>query len=174
MRALLITAAFALASGTAAASSIEDVGSGKAVNSSVAAISCASCPPLKPKKKSSYVVPDLAPGTERVEFKEIGGEVKSVRTEAWLGGSPVVFVSKASEDAIKAAAMKSAQPTMANAATGSGPSQSLTQDTVSAEIDRAATTAAIQPISRAEPVAASMADNSSREFDPSDFALRLD
>jgi hypothetical protein len=61
MRSLLITAALVLAAGTAAASSVEDVISGEAVNSSVATISCADCPPLQQKKNTSYIVPDLEP-----------------------------------------------------------------------------------------------------------------
>ncbi len=114
MRSLLITAALVSAAGPTAASSIEDVTSGEAVNSSVATVSCADCPPLQPKKKHSYVVPELAPGTDRVEIKEIHGAVKSVRTEAWLGGSPVIFVNDASNEAIRAAAMKTGEQAVAD------------------------------------------------------------
>ncbi|PDT85535.1 plant virulence effector HPE1-like domain-containing protein [Sinorhizobium sp. BJ1] len=165
MRSLLITAVLTLAAGTAAASSVEDVASGKAVNSSVATISCAECPPLQPKKKASYVVPELTPGTAKLELKQIDGEMKSVRTEAWLGGSPVVFVNKASEDVIKAAAVK-ADP----AATG------VTAASLAgiADVDQTAKTAAVGIVSRAEPVSASMAGSASQEFDPSGFELRLD
>ncbi|MCA1366725.1 hypothetical protein I6F15_04795 [Bradyrhizobium sp. BRP14] len=165
MRSLLITAALLHAAGPAAASSIEEMVSGEAVNSSIATISCGTCPPLQPKKKSSYVVPDLVPGTDRVELKEIDGEVKSVRTEAWLGGSPVVFVNKASEEAIKAAAMKAAGPMVANAAADAAG--------MPVGVDHAAKTAAVTTLSRAEPVAASLAGGS-RKFDPSGFDLRLD
>lgn len=114
MRSLLITAALVYAAGPAAASSIDNITSGEAVNSSVATVSCEACPPLQPKKKPSYVVPDLAPGTDRVELKEIHGEVKSVRTEAWLGGSPVIFVNDASDDAIRAAGMETSEPAVAD------------------------------------------------------------
>jgi hypothetical protein len=165
MRSLLITAALTLAAGTASASSVEDVTSGTAINSSVATISCAQCPPLQPKKKVSYVVPELKPGTAKLELKEIDGEMKSVRTEAWLGGSPVVFVNKASEDVIKAAAMK-ADPAPAGA-----PAASVTAVT---DVDRTAKTAAVGVVSRAEPVSASMAVSGSQKFDPSGFDLRLD
>ncbi|OAP40874.1 hypothetical protein AU381_03000 [Sinorhizobium glycinis] len=164
MRSLLITAALTLAAGTAAASSVEDVTSGKAVNSSVATISCAQCPPLQPKKKASYVVPELAPGTAKLELREIGGEMKSVRTEAWLGGSPVVFVNKASEDVIKAAAMK------ADPAAGASEASLAAV----ADIDRTAKTAAVGIVSHAGPVSASMAGSGSQEFDPSGLELRLD
>ncbi|APG83680.1 hypothetical protein SAMCCGM7_Ch0899 [Sinorhizobium americanum CCGM7] len=159
MRSLLITAALTFAAGTAAASSVEDVTAGAAVNSSVATISCSQCPPLQPKKKASYVVPELAPGTAKLDLKEIDGEMKALRTEAWLGGSPVVFVNKASEDVIRAASMKTAPaPTVAAVA----------------DIDRTAKTAAVGIVSHAKPVSASMAASGSQEFDPSAFELRLD
>lgn len=164
MRSLLITAALLCAAGPAAASSIEEMASGTVGSSSVATISCARCPTLQPKAKPSYVVPELAPGTERVELKEVDGELKSLRTEAWLGGSPVVFVNKASQEAIEAAARNADQPAVADASAGA--------DTVG--IDRSAKTAAVATISHAEPVAASMAADSSRKFDPADFDLRLD
>ncbi len=163
MRSLLITAALFLAAGTAAASSIENVASGKAVNSSVATIQCPQCPPLQPKKSSSYVVPTLEPGTDRVEFKEFDGEIKSVRTEAWLGGSPVVFVTKASDEAIKAAAMKADPVALAHAPNATS---------LSPAVDETVKTSALG-ISGAEPIGASMAGTTSRKFDPSGFALRL-
>lgn len=162
MRCLLIIAALFLAAGTAAASSIENVASGVAVNSSVATIPCTQCPPLQPKRSSSYVVPALELGTDRVELKEIDGEIKSVRTEAWLGGSPVVFVTKASDEAIKAAAVKSDPVALAHA-----PPAPL-----SPAVDETKTSAL--GISGVEPVGASMAGTTSRKFDPSGFALRLD
>lgn len=163
MRTLLITAAFVLVAGTAAAASIEDVVSGAAVNSSVATVSCAHCPALQPKKET-YVVPALEPGTDRVELKEIDGEVKAIRTEAWLGGSPVVFVSRASQDEIKAAAMAAEQPSLAQTGPGAA----------SAEIDETAKTSAVSILTQAQPVNASLAGTGSREFDPAAFALRLD
>ncbi|MDK1488749.1 plant virulence effector HPE1-like domain-containing protein [Sinorhizobium sp. 7-81] len=174
MRSLLISGAFALLAGTAAASSIEDVVSGKAVNSSVAAVSCADCPPLQPKKKSSYVVPEITPGTDKIELKEIGGEVKLVRTEAWLGGSPVVFVSKAPEEVVRAAATKTGGSATASASMGIDLRQPATGGTISPQIDETAKTAAVHAISHAEPVAASMAKDNSQEFDPAAFELRLD
>jgi len=163
MRCLLIIAALFLAAGTAAASSIENVASGAAVNSSVATIPCTQCPPLQPKRSSSYVVPALELGTDRVELKEIDGEIKSVRTEAWLGGSPVVFVTKASDEAIKAAAMKSDPVALAH--TPAAP--------LSPAVDETTKTSALG-VSGVEPVGASMAGTTSRKFDPSGFALRID
>ncbi len=167
MRFLLITAALVYAAGSAAASSIDNITSGEAVNSSVATISCAACPPLQPKKKPSYVVPDLASGTDRVELKEIHGEVKSVRTEAWLGGSPVIFINDASEEAIRKAAMKTGEPAVADISASTLPSGI-------AEIDETAKTAAVSTISQAVPVAASLGGDGSRKIDPAAFDLRLD
>ena len=160
MRSLLITAALVYAAGPAAASSIDNITSGEAVNSSVATVSCEACPPLQPKRKPSYVVPDLAPGTDRVELKEIHGEVKSVRTEAWLGGSPVIFVNDASDDAIRAAGMETSEPAVADIS-----SSTLPASIAEISIDHTAKTAA---------VAASMASDGSRKIDPAAFDLRLD
>ncbi|RVN52536.1 plant virulence effector HPE1-like domain-containing protein [Sinorhizobium meliloti] len=160
MRSLLITAALVYAAGPAAASSIDNITSGEAVNSSVATVSCEACPPLQPKKKPSYVVPDLAPGTDHVELKEIHGEVKSVRTEAWLGGSPVIFVNDASDDAIRAAGMETSEPAVADIS-----SSTLPASIAEISIDHTAKTAA---------VAASMASDGSRKIDPAAFDLRLD
>lgn len=174
MRLLLITTAVALAAGSAWASSIEAVVSGDAVNSSVASVSCAQCPPLQIKKKVTYVVPEIENGSEKVELKQINGEMKLVRTEAWLGGSPVVFVSKPSEDMLKAAASGTEQADMATAAAGTDASNPGNHDMAAPAIDETATTAAVQTITQAEQgVSASAAAESSRQFDPSALELRL-
>lgn len=91
----LLTSALILASGTAFASSITPV-TNHGGNGSMVAKSCAGCPPLKPKEAAaSYQVPALEPGSQKTEIVEINGEKKVLRTEAWLGGSPVVYVTKA-------------------------------------------------------------------------------
>ena len=100
MRTLILTLASLAAAGAANASSIEIVTSGRDSNGSISTISCAHCPPPSVRKRTTYIVPDIAPGTARMEVKEINGEMKLVRTEAWLGGSPVTFVTKASEEAV--------------------------------------------------------------------------
>ncbi|HEX5934882.1 MAG TPA: plant virulence effector HPE1-like domain-containing protein [Pseudorhizobium sp.] len=91
----LLTSAVILASGVAAhASSITPVIS-HGGNGSVVAKSCSDCPPLRPKDETSgYKVPVLKDGAQRTEIVEINGEKKVVRTEAWLGGSPVVHIRK--------------------------------------------------------------------------------
>ncbi|MCJ8517582.1 hypothetical protein ABID21_000353 [Pseudorhizobium tarimense] len=90
----LLTSALILASCPTLASSLTLVIT-HGGNGSVVMKSCSDCPPLKPKDEASgYKVPVLEPGVQKTEVVEIGGEKKVLRTEAWLGGSPVVYVSK--------------------------------------------------------------------------------
>ncbi|WP_457582469.1 plant virulence effector HPE1-like domain-containing protein [Ensifer canadensis] len=174
MRLLLITTAVALVAGSAWAQSIEKVVSGEAVNSSVATVSCAQCPPLQIKKKVTYVVPEIEKGSEKVELKQINGEMRLVRTEAWLGGSPVVFISKPSGDVLKAATGGTEQADTATAAADIDVANPGIYDLAASVVDETATTAAVQTIRQAEPaVAASVTAESSRYFDPSSLELRL-
>jgi hypothetical protein len=108
MRHLILTAAIALASGSASASSIQPISGTHTGQSSMIVKTCNDCPALKPKEEAiSYTVPTLPEGTQKTEIREINGERKLVRTEAWLGGSPVVFVTKLP------AGMADAKPTAA-------------------------------------------------------------
>ncbi|MDO6962659.1 plant virulence effector HPE1-like domain-containing protein [Rhizobium alvei] len=66
-----------------------------APDSSIETITCSACAPLEEKKPEGVPEIVLAPGTQKVETREINGELKVFRTEAWLGGSPVTYVSKA-------------------------------------------------------------------------------
>lgn len=96
MRFLLISALI-LTSGTALASSITPL-TGHGGNGSVVIRTCDACAPLKSKEETAgYTVPVLESGAQRTEIVEINGEKKLLRTEAWLGGSPVVHVSKVQE-----------------------------------------------------------------------------
>lgn len=96
MRHLLVTAAFLAVTGPALASSIEIVGPAPAKGTSILVVNCTTCPPLKVvEDKKAYKVPQIPPGTQAAEIVEIDGESKLRRTESWLGGSPVVFISKA-------------------------------------------------------------------------------
>lgn len=92
MRKVVLTAALVLASGTAMASSIEVVKGSRASNGSVISISCGTCPVSTPKP-APVEAPVLSPGTQTVSVRDIDGRTETVRTEAWLGGSPVTFVS---------------------------------------------------------------------------------
>lgn len=96
MRHLLLTAAFLAVTGPVLASSIEIVGPAPAKGASILVVDCTTCPPLKAEEdKKAYKVPQIAPGTQAAEVIEINGERKLRRSESWLGGSPVVFISKA-------------------------------------------------------------------------------
>ncbi|MCL6706134.1 hypothetical protein M8R20_03880 [Pseudomonas sp. R2.Fl] len=122
---LLVAIATAGIAAPAAASSIENVVSGGSTNGSIMSVDCRECPPLKPKDESaSYKVPRLDAGTQKVELVEQGGERKLLRTEAWMGGSPVLFVSRTP---------------IWDAAPGG------TMVAVASEIDHSATTAALTP-----------------------------
>lgn len=105
MRYMVLTAAFALIAGSALASSIEKIeAKPKADGGSIIVESCTNCPPLQEAAvKKDYVVPVLKPGMQQtIEIRDIDGEKKLVRTEAWMGGSPVTFVSKISLEAMAA------------------------------------------------------------------------
>lgn len=94
MRSTIIAAALALASGHALASSIEPIGQAPAASDSIVQINCTGCPPLvNVKLKKTYRVPVLTDGVQQVELRESDGKREIIRTDAWMGGSPVTFVS---------------------------------------------------------------------------------
>ncbi|AYG65374.1 MULTISPECIES: plant virulence effector HPE1-like domain-containing protein [unclassified Rhizobium] len=105
MRSFFLTLACVLAGGSAMASSIQSIdGTMQSGDSSIIDKNCANCPPLKPKvAEKEYTVPTLAPGTQSVVVRSVDGEKRVVRTEAWMGGSPVMFVSKPTPEALAAA-----------------------------------------------------------------------
>ena len=147
MRTLLPTFAFVLLAAPAVAGSVEPVAASGA-GGSIEAVSCADCPALKPRRATGvYHVEAIAPGTQKIEIREDGGVRKIFRTEAWMGGSPVLFVSKAPTETLQAA---DAEPPADDAAVA---------------VDASAKTSAL---------AATSAVASSREFDPAGFDLRLD
>jgi hypothetical protein len=175
MRTLLFTAASLLAAGSASASSVEFVKTGQDAGNSISQLSCAHCPPPVVTKKTSYVVPDVTPGTDRVELKQIDGEMKLVRTEAWLGGSPVVFITKASEEAIKAAQLEMPPATehLAKApAADALPAEAQATATLSA-IDGTVKTGAVSAASMSGMAAVTPQDSHSQEVDLENFQLRL-
>jgi len=153
MRQIFLGAAILLMAGSAMASSIEVVGkTAPRADGSIVTESCANCPPLQAEvSKKDYTVPALKPGVlQASEIRDVGGEKKIYRTEGWMGGSPVVFVSKATPEAMLAAA-PSAPP-----ADG---------------IDMSATTAAVIG-GDAKPVAAGMAEQPAA-LNVSEFELRF-
>ncbi|NTJ41510.1 hypothetical protein G6L28_02715 [Agrobacterium larrymoorei] len=92
MRKVVLTLALMLASGSAMAGSIEHIRGDRTSNDSVISISCAFCPaPAAPAVE--IAAPAIEPGTQNISVREISGRKETVRTEAWLGGSPVTYVS---------------------------------------------------------------------------------
>ncbi|NEH98628.1 plant virulence effector HPE1-like domain-containing protein [Rhizobium johnstonii] len=153
MRQIFLGAAILLMAGSAMASSIEVVGKiAPSAEGSIVTETCAHCPPLQAEvTKKDYTVPELNPGVlQASEIRDVGGEKKLYRTEGWMGGSPVVFVSKATPEAMLAAA-PSAPPVDG--------------------IDMNATTAAVIG-SDAKPVAAGMAEQPAA-LNVSEFKLRF-
>ncbi|MGO7170355.1 plant virulence effector HPE1-like domain-containing protein [Rhizobium leguminosarum] len=153
MRQIFLGAAILLMAGSAMASSIEVVGkTAPSAEGSIVTETCAHCPPLQAElAKKDYTVPELKPGVlQASEIRDVGGEKKIYRTEGWMGGSPVVFVSKATPEAMLAAAPP------APPADG---------------IDMSATTAAVIG-GDARPVAAGMVEQPAA-LNASDFKLRF-
>ena len=105
MRPFILTAVLLLAGGSAMASSIQPIDSKTETGAdSIITRTCTDCPALKPPiVKKTYVVPELEPGTQSIVVRDIDGQTKVVRTEAWMGGSPVVFISKPTPEALEAA-----------------------------------------------------------------------
>ncbi|OHV75894.1 plant virulence effector HPE1-like domain-containing protein [Rhizobium sp. LCM 4573] len=98
MRRLILSMALVFAGDTAFASSITPLADTQNGNGSIVMKSCPDCPPPPAKQESTdYRVPRLEPGTQKTAIIEINGERKIARTEAWLGGSPVVHVRKMPE-----------------------------------------------------------------------------
>ena len=117
---------------------------------SIATVSCSTCPALKPRPQSeTYHVDAIAPGTQKIEIREENGQRKIYRTEAWMGGSPVTFVSTAPAEAAATADAAAGDRVDTQAHTGA----------LDTTVTEAVSTAAATP---------------SREFDPAGFALRLD
>ncbi len=107
MRRIILGLAVIMAGQSAVASSIEPITQMKGVGAdSIVTKSCSDCPPLVvPVVKRLYVVPELPRGTQRVELRDINGEKKIARTEAWMGGSPVVMISKPTPETLAAAGL---------------------------------------------------------------------
>ncbi len=93
----VVLASIVLAGGTAQAQSLTPLATDThASTTSMVVKNCDDCPPLldRSDRKGAYRVPELAAGVQSVSIMEIDGEKKIVRTESWMGGSPVVYISK--------------------------------------------------------------------------------
>jgi hypothetical protein len=107
MRMAFILAFATATAGSAVAGSIDMIKTGEK-GSSVDYIQCAACA-AEAKPPEAPAAPTLRPGEQKIEIRTVNGQKLIFRTEAWLGGSPVVMVSKApSGDAASQAA--DAQP----------------------------------------------------------------
>lgn len=89
---LAVIAVFAAVSAPAFAGSIDVIATDRS-NRSVEFIRCESCKP-EAEKKLQAEGPVLKPGEQKIEIRTVNGQKMIYRTEAWMGGSPVVIVSK--------------------------------------------------------------------------------
>jgi hypothetical protein len=91
----VLLSAFVLVTGSAQAQSIQPLATNtRDATASFVTKTCAHCPPLKPvEDRSGYKVPKLKDGVQSVAVMDIDGKKKIVRTDIWMGGSPVVHVS---------------------------------------------------------------------------------
>lgn len=107
MRRIILSLAVLMAGQSAIASSIEPITQMKGMGAnSIITKSCNDCPPLMERvMKKLYVVPELPHGTQKVELRDVNGEKKIARTEAWMGGSPVVMMSKPTPETLAAAGL---------------------------------------------------------------------
>ena len=153
---------------SAQAGSIDAVTTGKETARSIEKISCGGCV-VRAKKKEQPVV-ELAPGTQKIEIRDVDGVKKIFRTEAWLGGSPVTYVSKALPDIPVVAEEKPAKTDDVAAA----PEIRIDKPATSAEadmIDEKSTTAAVTADAGAE-LKVEVAPKAAA-FDPGKLELRL-
>lgn len=93
MRLNIMVLALLSSAVSAQAGSINEIKTGTDSARSIQTIKCPAC--VMPAKKTVQAVVELPPGTQKVEIRDVNGVKKIFRTEAWMGGSPVTFVSKA-------------------------------------------------------------------------------
>lgn len=149
MRALVLTASIlstgSLMCGSAWASSITEITPSGRVHSIIEK-TCAACDQANLKRPRPavegpgiYHVPSLGADIQTTEIRAINGEEKIVRTEAWLGGSPVTFISKLP------AGMSPQQKAEATLPVINGPANTVKAIAAAAPdgIDNSATTAAV-------------------------------
>ncbi|CDN46675.1 plant virulence effector HPE1-like domain-containing protein [Neorhizobium galegae] len=145
---LVLATALVFASSSAFASSITVIDNTHKAGVSILTKSCASCPSAAAPKsdEATYKVPDLPAGIQKTEIIEINGEKKLVRTEVWLGGSPVIHVSKLPKWMAEENAIAELHPTT----NGSTETQIATAEAKSDGIDADVLTSAVKTIGKAE------------------------
>ncbi len=92
MRSLVLLAALLSVPGPALAGSFTTIS-----DRAVGADSIISIGVPGPKVAPVQTGPTLAPGSEKIRLKTVDGKTKIYRTEAWLGGSPVTYVTTGTE-----------------------------------------------------------------------------
>jgi len=162
---ILALAAFSVA-GLAHAASVETVKTGVDKVRSIETIKCEEC--VREARKVEPAALELAPGTQKVEIRNVGGVMKVYRTEAWLGGSPVVVVSKAFDGEIAAQVVDTPNDKIAVKADERPVEQPATLGTDM--IDESATTSAVT----ADMGAAVNVAPKKAAFDASKLEFRLD
>ena len=91
----VLTVLAAFAASPAAASSVERWSTIPIANPpSITTMTCTACAPsTAPAQPEGESLPSLAQGEQRLSVEDRNGTPTLVRTEAWMGGSPVTFVS---------------------------------------------------------------------------------
>lgn len=104
MRSFVLLAIAMALPGTALAGTILTVDSADTGAGSIITFA-ASAPEVAARPKPAAETPAIAPGQELVRITHADGKTKIYRTSAWLGGSPVTYVTAATPEDL--AALKS-------------------------------------------------------------------
>ena len=168
MRFNMLVLALISSAASAQAGSIDVIATSGNNARSIQTITCDGCVTRARKKVEPAV--ELAPGTQKIEIREVNGVRKVFRTEAWLGGSPVTYVSKALPDTAVVAAEQPAKPE--NVATAPEIAVEHSADSPEGDmIDEKATTSAVTADAGAE-VKVEVAPKAAA-FDPGKLELRI-
>jgi len=167
MRLDILVLALLSPAAAAQAGSIETIKTGRDAVPSVEMIHCNGCVPTRRQQDATAEI-TLAPGTQKIEIRDVDGVKKIYRTEAWLGGSPATYVSKALPDELPAVA--EAQPegtdTVAEAPVVSEqPPVAADADMIDEKSTTSAVTADVGAEAKVEP--------KKTAFDPSKLELRI-
>lgn len=155
MRTILIATFLAgstAAIGTAGAGPLETFKPIEGGRNSIVTMTCDSC--AAPVNPDAGKVAPLAQGTQRVELKDVDGQMMVYTTEAWLGGSPVTIVRKATEldiakyatepatnETAQAPKVRVIEPMVAGTAGAPQPEASIDRDATTGALTAAATAA---------------------------------
>lgn len=169
MRTLLFATLMASAALPAYASSVEKVTSGQVSDDSILRITCLDCK-AAPARKSNYEVPELS-GVASMQIVDKDGKQEVIRIDKFMGGSPVMIMSKTQAPLIEEMSAVEQKAKEAQIAARNAELQAIDMKTAArippdergtftlAGIDREATTAAVGAEASA--------------FDPNSLQLRL-